>query len=88
MGLVHDHAHWRDFVVAVLNLMFPLPENYFIANTNVTATLYGRELNVNGSELCPTRDFVLAVLNRRDRYIAGPTVGSVAGLSWKIEAIF
>jgi hypothetical protein len=36
MGLVHDHVHWRDFVVAVLNLMFPLPENYLIANRNVT----------------------------------------------------
>jgi len=38
VGLNHDYVHWRDFVVAVLNLMFVLPENYLIANTNVAAT--------------------------------------------------
>jgi len=34
------------------------------------------------------RDFVVAVLKQRDRYIAGPSVASVAGLSRRVEAIF
>jgi hypothetical protein len=49
MGLVNDHVDWRDFVVAVLNIMFPLPENYLIVNTNVTAT--GERTGVEGKWL-------------------------------------
>jgi len=41
MGLVHDHVHWRDCVVAVLKLMFPFPGNYLIAKTNVTTSVIG-----------------------------------------------
>ena len=63
MGLVQDRVNWRVFVVAVLNLLFPLPENDLIENTNLTEIRVRQELNGSGSELCPGRALVLAVLD-------------------------